>query len=377
MKLLHYIPSLDRAWGGTTSYMQLLSKELGKLVELHVVSHHSVNQVILENASIHYIEQSLWKLNLAKKQWLDLLNKIRPDVVHVNCCWMPLCAYTQQWSQEAGYKVVLTPHGMLEPYIMHRHYWTKKLPALLLYQKRAIRNADMIHATALCEKDNILRLGYNDKIEVIPNGIDVNSIQLRTNWERRKQILFLSRIHPKKGIEFLIEAVWALKGVFKDYRIVIAGEGETHYVKQLRKEILSMGLNDIIVLLGGVYGERKWQLYRDSDLFVLPTYSENFGIVIAEALATGTPVITTTGTPWEELNTKHCGWWIEIGRNPLIEALNQYISLTEGNLKEMGKNGRKLIEQKYSAKIMAESLAKLYRNMIIRMLSIDNYGKHL
>lgn len=158
---------------------------------------------------------------------------------------------------------------------------------------------------------------------------------------------------------------------------MIAGEGETHYVKQLRKEILSMGLNDIIVLLGGVYGERKWQLYRDSDLFVLPTYSENFGIVIAEALATGTPVITTTGTPWEELNTKHCGWWIEIGRNPLIEALNQYISLTEGNLKEMGKNGRKLIEQKYSAKIMAESLAKLYRNMIIRMLSIDNYGKHL
>ncbi len=364
MKLLHYIPSLDRAWGGTTSYMQLLSKELGKLVELHVVSHHSVNQVILENASIHYIEQSLWKLNLAKKQWLDLLNKIRPDMVHVNCCWMPLCAYTQQWSQEAGYKVVLTPHGMLEPYIMHRHYWTKKLPALLLYQKRAIRNADMIHATALCEKDNILRLGYNDKIEVIPNGIDVNSIQLRTNWERRKQILFLSRIHPKKGIEFLIEAVWSLKEAFKDYRIVIAGEGETDYVKQLRKEILSIGLNDIIILLGGVYGERKWQLYRDSDLFVLPTYSENFGIVIAEALASGAPVITTTGTPWEELNSKHCGWWIEIGKTSLIEALNQYMSLTDENLEEMGKNGRKLIEQKYSSQTMAESLAKLYQNIL-------------
>lgn len=364
MKILHYIPSLDRAWGGTTSYIQLLSKELGKLVELHVVSHHSVNQVILENASIHYIEQSLWKLNLAKKQWLDLLNNIRPDVVHVNCCWMPLCAYTQQWSQEAGYKVVLTPHGMLEPYIMHRHYWTKKLPALLLYQKRVIRNADMIHATAQNEKGNILKLGYNDKIEVIPNGIDVDSIQLKTNWERRKQILFLSRIHPKKGIEFLIEAVWALKVVFKDYRIVIAGEGETDYVKQLRKEISSMDLDNIIILLGGVYGERKWQLYRDSDLFVLPTYSENFGIVIAEALATGTPVITTTGTPWEELNTKHCGWWIKIGRNPLIEALNQYMSLTEEILEEMGKNGRKLIERKYSSQTMAESLVKLYRNIL-------------
>ncbi len=365
MKILHYIPSLDRTWGGTTSYMQLLSKELGQLVDLHVVSHRSANQVVLENASVHFIEQSLWKLKSIKKQWLDILDSIHPDVVHVNCCWMPLCAYTQQWSQEAGYKVILTPHGMLEPYIIHRHYWTKKLPALLLYQKRAIRNAEMIHATAQCEKGNILRLGYNDKIEIIPNGIDVDSISLKTNWEKKKQILFLSRIHPKKGIEFLIEAVWALKEAFKDYRIVIAGEGETGYVKQLRKRISFMGLNDIIVLVGGVYGEHKWQLYRDSDLFVLPTYSENFGIVIAESLASGTPVITTTGTPWEELNMAHCGWWIGIGRNPLIEVLYQYLSLTEGSLEEMGRNGRRLIEQKYSSRIMAENLVKLYRNALV------------
>lgn len=363
MKILHYIPSLDRAWGGTTSYMQLLSKELGQLVDLHVVSHRSANQVTLEHASIHYIEESLWKLKSAKKQWLDILNEVRPDVVHVNCCWMPLCAYTQQWSQEAGYKVVLTPHGMLEPYIMHRHYWTKKLPALLFYQKRAIRNADIIHATAQCEKDNILKLGYNDKIEIIPNGIEVDFIQLKTDWKKKRQILFLSRIHPKKGIEFLIEAVWALKEVFKDYRIVIAGEGETDYVNQLRRKISSMGMGDVIVLLGGVYGELKWQLYRESDLFVLPTYSENFGIVIAEALASGTPVITTTGTPWEELNMEHCGWWIGIGRNPLIKALNQYLSLTEESLEEMGRNGRRLIEQKYSSRIMAERLVELYRKI--------------
>lgn len=365
MKILHYIPSLDRTWGGTTSYMQSLSKELGLLVDLHVVSHHSANQVALENAFIHYIEDSFWKLKTARKQWLEILDEIHPDVVHVNCCWMPLCAYTQQWSREAGYKVALTPHGMLGPYIMRRHYWTKKLPALWLYQKKAVRNADIIHATAQSEKENILNLGYNDRIEIIPNGIEIDAIQLKTDWKRKKQILFLSRIHPKKGIEFLIEAVWALKEIFKDYRIVIAGEGEADYVNQLRREISSMGMDDVIVLLGGVYGERKWQLYRESDLFVLPTYSENFGIVIAEALASGTPVITTTGTPWEELNMAHCGWWIEIGRNPLIETLNQYVSLTEWSLEEMGRNGRRLIEEKYSSRTMAENLVKLYRKIFV------------
>lgn len=85
--------------------------------------------------------------------------------------------------------------------------------------------------------------------------------------------------------------------------------------------------------------------------------------MIAEALASGTPVITTTGTPWEELNMAHCGWWIGIGRNPLIEALNQYLSLTEGSLEEMGKNGRRLIEQKYSSPIMADNLTELYRKI--------------
>lgn len=364
MKILHYIPSLDRSWGGTTSYMQLLSKELGQLVDLHVVSHRSANQVTLENASIHYIEDSLWKLKSAKKQWLDILNEVRPDVVHVNCCWIPLCAYTQQWSQEAGYKVILTPHGMLEPYIMHRHYWTKKLPALLLYQKKAIRNADMIHATAESERASLLKLGYNDKIKIIANGIDVNSIQLKESWKRKKQLLFLSRVHPKKGIEFLIEAVGALKDSFKDYRVIIAGEGDDDYISHLKNKVSLLNLNEIITFAGGVYGDEKWQLYRDSDLFILPTYSENFGIVIAEALASGTPVITTTGTPWQELTTEHCGWWIEIGQKPFIRALNEFFSLSINEIEHLGKNGRKLIETHYSSGMMAQRLWCLYKHLL-------------
>ena len=120
----------------------------------------------------------------------------------------------------------------------------------------------------------------------------------------------------------------------------------------------------MISFCGGVYGEKKWELFRQADLFILPTYSENFGIVVAEALASGTPVITTKGTPWQELETEHCGWWTEIGSKPTIKALKSFLACTEKELEQMGTNGRQLIERKYSAKKMAEDMITLYQEVI-------------
>lgn len=362
MKILHYIPSLDRTSGGTTAYMQLLAGELGKLVELHIATHSSENPVEIENCRVHFIAnfKSLFEM---KKEWRNLLQKVRPDVVHINCCWMPGCALAEKWAQQAGYKVVLTPHGMLEPWIVARHYWTKKVPALLLYQKRAVVKADCLHATAVSEKDNLLRLGYNNRIEVIANGIDVDNIKMKSSWARKKNILFLSRVHVKKGINFLIEAVAALKDVLNGYRVVIAGEGEKEYIHELQLMAEKLGVTDICQFAGGVYGNRKWELFRKADLFVLPTYSENFGIVVAEALACGTPVITTKGTPWEELESRHCGWWTEVGTKATTEALRSFLALTTTELETMGKNGRRLVEEKYSSRKMAEDMIKLYSRL--------------
>lgn len=362
MKILHYIPSIDRTSGGTTTYLQLLAKELGKLTELHIVSHTSDNPVTLENCQIHFIA-SLKHFVEMERQWQYLLYDIKPDIVHINCCWMPQCALTQKWAQQSGYKLVVTPHGMLEPWIMKRHYWTRKLPALLLYQKAAIKNADCLHATAESEKENLLKLGYNSRIAVIPNGIDVEAITMKRSWNRKKQILFLSRIHVKKGIEFLLEAVAVLKTKMNSYTIHIAGEGEQDYIHQLKNKAKELGVDNIIDFCGGAYGEQKWKLFREADVFVLPTYSENFGIVVAEALASGTPVITTKGTPWQDLETYHCGWWTEVGTQPTIEALKMFLYMDEAELETMGRNGRRLVEEKYSAKGMAKAMINLYTKL--------------
>ena len=363
MKIIHYIPSIDRIAGGTSTYMQVLGKELGKLAEVHIITHASENPLPISNCKIHNLSVYNPINGRFKNEISKLFDVIKPDLVHVNCCWMPACAFVQQMAQKRNIKVVLTPHGMLEPWIIKRHYWTRKLPALLLYQKAAIQNADCLQATAESEKQNLLKLGYNSNIKIVKLGIDAESITMKTSWKKNKQLLFLSRVHVKKGINYLIEAADMLREELQGYKILVAGEGDADYIDSLKQQIMDKGLQNIIHLIGGVYGDKKWKLFQTSDLFVLPTNSENFGLAIAESLASGTPVITTVGTPWNDLNSSKSGAWIEIGTQSLVETLRRFLSLTDEDLEAMGKNGRKLIETKYSAKVMAEEMLKVYQSI--------------
>lgn len=367
MRILHYIPSIDESSGGVGAYMQLLSRDLGKLCELHVVTHRSEKMLALENCQIHFIPLNNNPFsNKSKAEFLKLLETIQPDVFHTNCCWMPQSARTAMWAKHEGFKVVYTPHGMLEPWIMKRHYWTKKMPAMLLFQKKGIQIADVVHATAKSEKENLLALGWNKNITVIPNCVRIDEIEIKQSWERKKNILFLSRVHVKKGINFLIEAASQLKNELEGYTITIAGLGEESYVSELKQMASRLGVADMFHFVGPVFGEGKWKLYQEADLFVLPTHSENFGIVVAESLASGTPVITTNGTPWEELNTYHCGWWILVGTQPLVEAIKQFLQLSETYLQTMGENGRQLISDNYASDSIAKRFMTLYSSMKIK-----------
>lgn len=364
MKIIHYIPCIDRTWGGTSTYMQVLGKELGKLAEVHIITHASENPLPIDNCKIHYVSRYNPLKGSFKIEVNKLLDALKPDLVHVNCCWMPACSLVQKMAQKRNIKVVLTPHGMLEPWIIKRHYWTRKVPALLLFQKSAVKKADCLQATAESEKQNLLKLGYNSNIKIVKLGIDAESIAMKTSWKKTKQLLFLSRVHVKKGINYLIEAADILRDELQGYKILVAGEGDADYVTSLKQQIMDKGLQDIIQLIGGVYGDKKWELFQTSDFFVLPTNSENFGLAIAESLASGTPVITTVGTPWNVLNSSNSGAWIEIGTQALVKTLRRFLSLSDEELETMGKNGRKLIETKYSAKVMAEEMMEVYQSIV-------------
>ena len=166
----------------------------------------------------------------------------------------------------------------------------------------------------------------------------------------------MSRLHPKKGVSELIKVFQELK--FKDWNLLIVGSGEKKYVSGLKIQAKS-NLNKNILFYGFKSGKAKNDIYKKSDIFVLPSYSENFGIVVPEALSFGLPVITTTNTPWSVLKNKNCGWLINMNEKNLKSCLNFVLKLSNSKLNIMSKNAKKL-SMKFHWSRISKDLNKTY-----------------
>jgi glycosyltransferase involved in cell wall biosynthesis len=253
---------------------------------------------------------------------------------------------------------------MLAPWALHHRRWKKRI-AWWLYQRRILAGAALLHATSMAERRDIRAAGLRNPIAVIPNAVDIPaSLPERKRVSPNRRVLFLGRLHPVKGLDNLLEAWANVRPV--DWELTLAGPDEEGYRAKLEAIIGQRGLANDVRFVGSVEGEDKWKLYRSADLFVLPTKSENFGIAIAEALACGLPVITTKGAPWQELLTHRCGWWTEIGVEPLAHALREATTLTEAQRREMGERGRQLVEQKYTWPAAAGKMLAVYEWMLGR-----------
>jgi len=147
----------------------------------------------------------------------------------------------------------------------------------------------------------------------------------------------------------------------KDWTLEIAGNGEIDYIKTLTQS--AKGLKNVR-FVGPQYGEEKWDFLRSADVMVLPTYSENFGIVVAEALAVGVPVITTKFTPWDDLESYKCGWWIELTVSNLKQILREVTQASTEHIKTMGLNGQHLVKEKYDIKAVAKNMSALYQKIL-------------
>jgi glycosyltransferase involved in cell wall biosynthesis len=171
-------------------------------------------------------------------------------------------------------------------------------------------------------------------------------------------VLFLSRLTPKKGLDILLRVWHQLRP--QGWRLVVAGPDEGGYGAALARAGGTPELGRGIEFVGPAWGEEKWRLYRDADVFVLPSHSENFGVVVAEALASGVPAITTRETPWQAIEEKRCGWWIEVGDAPLAGALREAMALPDHARREMGTRGRRFVEEEYAPAGVAARMIELY-----------------
>lgn len=290
------------------------------------------------------------------------------DLIHTHGLWLSANVYARQAAQKMRIPLVISPRGMLEPWAMRRH-WVKKKLCWLGREHRNLSAASGYHATSDQEAVSLREIGLRGNIAVIPNGVDVpllKDVPSRSRLEgflREPQapyVLFLSRLHPKKGLDGLFNVWKTIVQEHPEHTLVIAGEGDPVYVRKLKAQI-DPSLKDRIVFTGALYGLNKSAALAHADVFVLPSYSENFGMVVAESLAHCTPVITTEGTPWKALSEKTCGWWIPVCERALKTALLDALSLTEGERKQMGHRGRAFIEAGFTWPSVAQSMHQYYR----------------
>lgn len=267
------------------------------------------------------------------------------DLIHLHGMWSPFLAVAALVAHRRKIPLLISPHGCLEPWAL-KHKRFKKHLALKTYQGMVLRSATMFVATAEQELVSIRKLRFKQPVAIVPNGVDIETVPDRTEPSEIKTLLFLSRVHPVKGILDLVNA-WA-EVRRSDWKIVIAGGDEDGYRAKVEALIRHKGLESDFEFSGFVDGAKKQACFERATIFILPTYSENFGIAIAEALANELPVITTTGAPWSDLVKHQCGWWVQPGVKGISGALALAMECDTDELREMGKRGRKLVMDKYT-----------------------------
>jgi len=294
----------------------------------------------------------------------------QPNILHDNGIWLLHNHRLAAFAEKRGIPRVVSTRGMLEPWAIS-HKGLKKKIAWRLYQRRDLKQALCHIATGEAEARSLQCLGLRVPIAIVPNGVDVPeerpfSISSESGKAcrngRKRTALFLGRIYPIKGLPMLIQA-WAQ--VRPDgWLLRIAGPDEAGHQKQVERAVSALGLGDVVSFTGPIEPQMRTSAFLDADLFVLPTHSESFGMVVAEALAHGVPVLTTTAAPWSVLREGDCGWWVDATVDGIADGLRQATRLDSDTLRSMGAKGRALVNAKFSWKHVADLMLLIYEGIL-------------
>ena len=370
MKVLHVVPSFHPAYfygGPIRSTFELCRNlaELGCEVRVLTTDANGLSKVldVDKNEEVelpegfrvrycprrlrHSVSPTLMRLLPTYMRWAD--------VVHLTGVYNFPTLPTLWGGRSLNKAMIWSPRGALQRWEGSSRIGLKAVWDFLWYHTTDRAELTM-HVTSEHESRETLARFPKLRMAMIPNGVDVPADLDRTERNGDLRLLFIGRLDPKKGIEALLKAC-SLVDSAPPWRLAIAGWGAPEYVSQLKEQIHALGVKGRVEIMGEVLSEAKKRLFECSDVTLVPSYTENFAIVVAEALAHGVPVIASKGTPWSRLEDMKCGLWVDNDPETLAAAIR---SISTMPLQDMGSRGREWMQNEFSWRSVTKQMLDVY-----------------
>lgn len=383
MRIIHLVENLDDSYGGPAKSIPFLCHYLQaegvEVVILSVQAHEQEHNTVVSKYDLNwesFPQKGPSKLYYAPKIEKRLLELINDDtIIHVHNSWTYVSFLARKMARKHKVSLVAAPRGSVYSWSLSQRKYLKKV-FWNLFQRSAFQSARIIHVTEENEAKAIRDLKISTEMALVPNGIELpevvpekhtwkqNSLQELELPEENRYFLFLSRIHPKKGLDLLVNSWAEIQKDFPEWNLLIVGPEENQsYLQGIHKKLRKSNISKTVRFLGLLEGSRKMAAFGAAELLVLPSHTENFGIVIAEALALKIPVLTTHGTPWTEIEQYGAGWHIELSQENLTETLIEALTCTPEALIAKGEKSDEFISN-YKWSIQAEKMKKVYQYIL-------------
>ena len=358
MNIVHIVPIFQRSSGVATF--------VGEVANLQAQAGHFVTVATLPTyLDDHYPVQDGVSV-ISIQQVLTCSHDVTH--LHIHGIWTPILHKVVKWTSGNHVPMIWSLHGMLAPWAMAHKKW-KKWPVWHLWQRRDLKQAAVLHATTELEARWIRDLRLGKPIEIVPLGTHIPPGFGTGHFAERgpgdpRTLLFVGRVYPVKGLANLIQAWAKVDGALrKGWRIRIVGPDQAGHTAELQALCRQLNVEADVDFTGPRYGSDLEIEYAEADCLVLPSFTENFGGVVADALAREVPVIASNFTPWQELenaDTGRCGWWVLNDPEPLAAALTEMMSQTDEDRRVLGTNGRLLVQRKYAWSAVVDRLMQVY-----------------
>ena len=364
VNVIHIIPDGDVSVGGAAIASVRLAHEQARLgAKVYIIELNSY----FDKSKPWSNQDTIYINNCLKSSiWVAFVKVLKlcltsDCVFHFHGIWFPKFILFYLAARISNSDYIISPHGSLEVGALKQKYW-KKYFARRLFFNLFCRGAAAMMACSEKEKNSIKMLFPNTTIHVVPIGVDIpfykSRILIKDRCSDHKNILVISRITPGKGILNLIHAWDNIRN--DEWRIIIAGPDEHGYQSELENDIKLLNLDSYFTFLGYVDEHERDELYRRADLFVLPSLSENFGIVVAEAMSYGVPVLTTNETPWGQIGLRRGCLCVGASPKELTEGLHRMMKLDETEHAKIATEARSFIKNNFVWDVAAKASMKAY-----------------